>query len=365
MNLRHLLLVGIGLTSSLLARGMEPSEYRLFTDKRDLQIEARILSISEDQRTMQLQRKDGNVFEMAITVLSLEDQQFIQQWLRPAEDPSAFSLAVFGQLPGGKELPVEEIKGLQDVREIFTLRPGWVALHNSGEISSSDSKLNGLEGIAQLTCNTNWIMLVNEDGEVLNRRLEVQHPDVLKDAVLSVAGSGHMAALLPDGRVKIWGSHYEGDAPMDLPGEFPPIVSLATNQGTLTALDETGTLHQWRHDWEAVKSARHGDGFVAVEGSIFTFLALTNSGEVYEWNGDATKAKIPATLKDKGPFVKIRCNGNTRAVQQEDGTWIAWGTNGSGIVDKINALPPTPDLTFFSEPGKLDHGHLLYREPKS
>ncbi|MEM1442650.1 MAG: hypothetical protein AAGF67_09925 [Verrucomicrobiota bacterium] len=343
---------------------MEPSEYRVFTDKRDLQIEARILSISEDQKTMKLQRQDGNVFETAITILSLDDQQFIKQWLYPEEN-GELSIEVFGTLAGGNTLAVETIQKLEEVEEIFTLKPGWLALHSSGKVSSSDPNLNGAEGITKLTCNTNWIMLVNEDGQVLNRRLEVQHPEVLKDAVLSVAGSGHMAALLSDGKVKMWGSHYESDAPVDLPGELPPVVSLATNQGSLTALDETGTIHQWRHDWDAVKSARPGDGVVAIEGSIFTFLALTNSGEVYEWNGDPEKAKIPNPLKDKGPFVKIRCNGNTRAVQQEDGTWIAWGTNGSGIVDKINALPPTPELTFFSEPGKQGHGHLIYMEPGS
>ena len=73
MNLRLPLLVSFGLTSSLLAQNMEPSEYRVFTDKRDLQIEARILSISEDQITMMLQRQDGNVFETAITILSLDE----------------------------------------------------------------------------------------------------------------------------------------------------------------------------------------------------------------------------------------------------------------------------------------------------
>ena len=49
------------------------------------------------------------------------------------------------------------------------------------------------------------------------------------------------------------------------------------------------------------------------------------------------------------------------AAQREDGTWIAWGNNGAGIVDHINSLGPVPDLAFFSEPGK-DHGYVVWIE---
>lgn len=338
----------------------EPSEFRFFTDKRDQQIEARILSISEDERSMTLERKDGNVFEMAITVLSLDDQQFLREWLTPPPLVFNGSIEAFGQLASGNPIDMEAIHALSGVKNFFPIKAGWVCLHEDGTVSSTDARLNGAADIVELTCNTHWITLINRKGEVLDRKLEVQHPEILRDVVKSVAGYAHFAALLANGKIKLWGSSYKTDSPIDFPAEVPGAVALASNQGCITVLDKTGAVHQWKSDWDEVKTARPGNGVVALEGSIFTFLALTQAGEVFEWNGEPAKARIPKPLFEEGPFVKIRCNGNTRAAQREDGTWISWGTDGAGIVEKINELPPTVDLSFFSEPSKTEHGHLLY-----
>jgi hypothetical protein len=52
-----------------------------FTDKAGKALEATLLGISPDRRTMKIRRVDGQEFELVITLLSLEDQQYLQDWL--------------------------------------------------------------------------------------------------------------------------------------------------------------------------------------------------------------------------------------------------------------------------------------------
>jgi hypothetical protein len=53
----------------------------------------------------------------------------------------------------------------------------------------------------------------------------------------------------------------------------------------------------------------------------------------------------------------------TRTAQRVDGTWIAWGKSGAGVVDHINNLGPVPDLKIFTEPGSDDFGYVVWIEP--
>ncbi len=360
-----LLALVIALLQTVVSQDLEPSAFREFTDKRDQTIKARILSISSDHQTMKMEREDGNVFETAITILSLDDQQFIHEWLHQGTDQTIGSLKGFGVLAKGDSLELSPASGINKFTELKAMKSGWVALLPSGALISSNPQFDGIEDIAHVSCNTVWIAMTTREGRVLNSRLEEQHPEELGFAIKSVAGSRHMAAIMKSGEVKVWGQAYEASSITDPPGEMPPIVELASTQSGITALDEDGTIHRWNPDWDEIKSFRPGDGITQIEGTIFTFLGLSASGELYEWKADPSSASSPKIAEGEGPFVKIHCNGNTRAAQREDGTWFAWGTNGAGIVDRINELPPTPEITFFSEPSKENHGHLLYLEPES
>jgi len=66
----------------LLASTVRADDLRLFRDKDDNQIEARILSISGDRRQLRIERSDGRTFEIEITTLSLDSQQEVKDWLR-------------------------------------------------------------------------------------------------------------------------------------------------------------------------------------------------------------------------------------------------------------------------------------------
>ncbi|MDF1861112.1 MAG: hypothetical protein P1U87_12920 [Verrucomicrobiales bacterium] len=349
-------------SSAVLAEEREPSRFRVFTDKKEKQIAARILSISEDRTTMEMERQDGALFHMPITILSLGDQQFIRDWLNPPP-PSGGRVQVFGKLPKDQPIDVSALKGIDDVETVHAMKFGWLVRRSSGEVIAFGDRYEGLGGVKQIAANTVWLAMTNRDGTVSNG-LRKHFPDILTNAVQCVAGGGHHAALLEGGEVKVWGNGYKYSEPTSLTKTLPPIVRLASSQGAICAVDADGVVHGWNVKATEFFEAPIGDGVVEIQGSIFTFLARTKSGEVYEWSSaNPEKAKVPAVIADKGPFLQVRCNGATRAVQKEDRSWIAWGRNSSGIVDHINNLGPVRDLAFFSEPGSQENGYVIWIEP--
>ena len=62
-------------------------EFHEFTSKTGQKVTARILGISADKRQVRILRQDGQEFPTEIVLLSLDDQQFIKDWLK--ESPTA------------------------------------------------------------------------------------------------------------------------------------------------------------------------------------------------------------------------------------------------------------------------------------
>lgn len=349
--------------SAVVAEEPQPSEYRLFTDKKDKQVEARILSITEDRKTMEMERRDGALFKMPITILRLGDQQFIRDWLNPPA-PSGGNVMIFGKLPKDKPIDVSALEDVTDVESVHAMKFGWVVRRSTGEVIGFNDRFEGLRGVKQIAANTVWLVMTNRDGTV-GSSARKHFPEVITNAVQCVAGNGHHAVILEDGAVKVWGKGYKLNEPTPLTKTLPPIVALASSQGAICAVDAAGVVHGWRvGEVPEFFEAPIGDGVVEIQGSIFNFLGRTKSGEVYQWgSANPEKAKVPIILADQGPFLQIRCNGATQAAQKEDGSWIAWGRNSSGIVDHINGLGPVRDLAFFSEPGTQENGYVIWIEP--
>lgn len=86
-------------------RGDENSEMREFTDKRGQKIEARLLRVSEDRKLMHIVRGDGVEFDTEINLLSLDDQQYIKDWMMK-ETGKAAPLVPMAVPAGGYRLDV-------------------------------------------------------------------------------------------------------------------------------------------------------------------------------------------------------------------------------------------------------------------
>jgi len=56
--------------------------YHVFTSKKGQAIEATPMLVTPDKTKLGIRRKDGREFEIPILTLSLDDQQFIKEWLK-------------------------------------------------------------------------------------------------------------------------------------------------------------------------------------------------------------------------------------------------------------------------------------------
>jgi len=68
--------------------------FHVFTDKKGKAIEATPLLVTPDKTKLGIQRKDGRKFEIPILTLSLDDQQFIKEWLKDNPIKMDFNLEI-------------------------------------------------------------------------------------------------------------------------------------------------------------------------------------------------------------------------------------------------------------------------------
>ncbi len=69
-------------------------EVRQFTNKNGQQIKASLLDVTSDMKNMKIRREDGVEFETEIVALSLDDQQYIKDWLKNRPSKTDFRLDV-------------------------------------------------------------------------------------------------------------------------------------------------------------------------------------------------------------------------------------------------------------------------------
>lgn len=70
-------------------------EFHEFTSKEGQKVTARILGISADKRQVRILRQDGQEFPAEIVLLSLDDQQYIKDWLKTAPAGSTAPAATY------------------------------------------------------------------------------------------------------------------------------------------------------------------------------------------------------------------------------------------------------------------------------
>ncbi len=361
----------------------EEGGFHVFTDKTGKTISAKLLSVDGSRRMAEIEREDGRIFSIEITTFSLEDQQFLREQIGLPSHAKSGELAprgkghllVFGLLRKGAEIHATAADEYDDIIAVEATGSGWLALRENGDVLSFSGRDAGMSEVQSIGMNTAWLAYLKKDGTVWTSSQNQAFPGELEKVTQVVAGSGHFIAVMEDGTAKVWGSRYKdaSDGPVDPPLPLTGVVDVATCQDKVAAVDAEGVIHCWSMPKRGEElnsseiemySQRIGGGVIAVEGSIFHFLALTSSGEVYEWSsGDPSQAVKP---KDGpgGPVTSIRASGSTRAARLEDGSWVAWGQSGnSGILEKIKDLGPVPDIAFFSEPMKDSDAFVVWIEP--
>jgi hypothetical protein len=64
------------------ASSQESPEFHQFTDKKGQSVTAALLGVSPDRQQMKIRREDGQEFETVINLLSLDDQQYVKDWMK-------------------------------------------------------------------------------------------------------------------------------------------------------------------------------------------------------------------------------------------------------------------------------------------
>jgi|GEM_PF-5048408 len=283
-----------------------PSDFRTFSDKLDRQIEAQAISISEDWSTVRIRTKEGQEFDLEATRLSLDDQQFLKDWLDPRMDIPAGRLRVFGKRPDGTAVDGDLAEEYEDFVEVYALKSGWLGKRRKGEVIASAEQFQGLGKPTDLYCNTIWSSFIRADGTVWRNAERMISPESLPPAVKSSVGGGSSAVILEDGRVKLWGGRTKSDEPVDPPSPIANAIDLAATQGFVAALINDGTVRCWKYGETGVETFVLDDEIVDIEGSIFNILALSRGGRVFQWGkADPSAVKTPRALQDESGKLQV------------------------------------------------------------
>jgi len=79
---RFVLLCLFGLSVPAAVEAQTAGDFHEFTSKSGQKVTAKLLGISADKRQMKILRQDGQQFETEIVLLSLDDQQFVKDWMK-------------------------------------------------------------------------------------------------------------------------------------------------------------------------------------------------------------------------------------------------------------------------------------------
>ncbi|MCB1092870.1 MAG: hypothetical protein KDL87_15140, partial [Verrucomicrobiae bacterium] len=80
--------------SALSLRAQQTAEFRQFKDKQGRTLDAQPVSVSPDRKTLKLRLRDGKDVDLEIVLLSLDDQQFLREWVATQPMVSDFRLQV-------------------------------------------------------------------------------------------------------------------------------------------------------------------------------------------------------------------------------------------------------------------------------
>ena len=188
-------------------KAQEPSDFHPFTGKSGTTIEARVLSISEDRSTLELEDRGGRKFESKITGLTLDDQQFVQRWVKGEPDPETVvkgRLRAVGVLADGTEIDAGAAAEFDDFVAVVALKHGWVGLRENGETVSYSGQIHGVSDVKWLGATPPWMSYVKNDGTVWGGNNRQMLPDSLKGAVQSAkrAQRARRAGLIEVGHLE-------------------------------------------------------------------------------------------------------------------------------------------------------------------
>ncbi|TYQ15992.1 UNVERIFIED_CONTAM: RHS repeat-associated protein [Acetivibrio alkalicellulosi] len=238
--------------------------------------------------------------------------------------------------------------------------------NGSGELGLGDTTIrttptliNGLNNIKQIAAGVSYTLALKEDGTVMawgsngfgqlglgdrTRRITPILINGLNNVKQISAGARHTIALKEDGTVMIWGCNMYAELGLgDHVDRTTPIPLDGLNERLIG-----GISIQWIGDVDRLNNVKQ------VVGGAHHTVALMEDGTVMAWgrNGDGElgvgenveRSTTPSFVKELSNVKQISTRGFHTLALKEDGTVVAWGSNGSGqlgLGDTTTRYTPT------------------------
>lgn len=245
-----------------------------------------------------------------------------------------------------------------------------MGIRTDGRNVSNDPELNEMSGIT----HSSGFFHLRWDQQCLHRKV---HP-VLKMArtpeqAVALAQINDFAVLVTSERraVFVTGSQWRPlVSQLEKRLEAVNDVVAAESWGfTFGLLRESGEVLAWNLHTGIFPEPETGGPFQQIAAGEAHIVGLGRDRTLSAWTGHPfaehehvqRSLRVPE-LEDK--IVRIKSVARVNAAQREDGSWIGWGVDDSGLIDKINSLGPALDLAIFGETENTKP-KLAWIEPRS
>ncbi|MDF1812794.1 MAG: protein kinase [Verrucomicrobiales bacterium] len=259
-------------------------------------------------------------------------------------------------------------RGISDFVSVSLTTQRWLALRRNGTVKVSDSrqsqKFESLTDVTKIKSGGGYFALqkngilveeiTNPGGSEVNRPFPngVANFDVSYDTGAFILTSGKV-------EFRTW-------ADPNLEEVFPKWretinqrsdnVAAALHEGGFgSILRADGTFLRFVPNGNVVTTPEFQDIAKVARGAHW--LALRKDGRVFSdhWENAKAEATVPSDL---GKAFDVKAASEISAAQMEDGSWVAWGDNSLGVIDKINSIGPAVDIDFNAK-----SGHVIWIEP--
>lgn len=167
-------------TLSVAGQDDSTGDWRRFQNKDGQEIEAKPVALSPDLRSVQILRRDGRTFELTVTLLSLDDQQYLREWFM-SQTPDNPEQLRFDFTVNRREKSIAREKLVTPVREAL-----WETTELTYEVRMTSLSTSPIPGL-----HLEYALLVED-------HIEVNRPD-------------GTATVDPDEAAPRWRSKPEGE----------------------------------------------------------------------------------------------------------------------------------------------------------
>ena len=251
--------------------------------------------------------------------------------------------------------PADGMEDLVSLVRATCWHHGWLGSRADGRNVSNFPPLNNRSGIVRSSryFNLRW------DRECLHHN----HP-VLKRAgnapsrAVDFAQTNNFAVVVTeDKRAVFVGDPSWQPLVSDLEkrlGTVADVVSVDCWGFTFALLRESGEVLAWNLHGGIFPDPENGGPFQQIAAGEAHVVALGRDQKLSAWSRApfALHEHVQRSLRvpeHEDKIVRIMSVARINAAQREDGSWVAWGGDESGVIEKINTLGPALDLMVFGE----------------